>query len=295
MGGMLAFRTGLARSLRYWPALGLSFAVNLLSAALLALLPAAGLWGASYRTPFRHTADGIDPWLVLETLMSAEVDSALDQPDPGSGLPQILLTGLVVIAAAAFLAWLTSAFLSGGFLVTYAESPQHVEWRRFLWACWQWFGAFLLLGIVQGVVVVVLGLPLALFVVALALGPLRWLGAMLGLLLAGLALAGLALAEYAGAFMVLRNTRNPFAGIGHASRFLLQNPRRWMALYLLALLLLVVVNLIYHFGLSPFIPLAWWPLLLALRQVFVAARLWARTARWAGVVATIETFQTSDV
>jgi hypothetical protein len=288
VGALLAFRTGLARTVRYWPVLGLLFALNLAGAALLAALPASGLLGASYRTPFREAADGVDPWLMLETFLSSPVDTALGEAGPGAGTQQILLTGLAVIAAAVPLAWLTSAFLNGGLLLTYAESPERFQWRRFMWGGWHWLGAFLLLELIQGTVVVAAGLPLAVLVIALLLGPLRWLGWIAGLLLAVLALAGLALFEYAGAFMVLRQTRNPLTGLGQSFRRLFQTPQQWIGLYALALLLLLAINLVYYLGLSPAIPLVWWPLLLAVRQVFVAARLWARLVRWAGVVAVIE-------
>ena len=104
-------------------------------------------------------------WLVIDVLMSPSTDAILGlgetEPQPARGSQRAALVGLVTTAALPLLAGLPAAFLSGGALLTYAEHPQRFRWRRFLWGCWHWFGAFLLLGVAQTAASAVLFVPLA--------------------------------------------------------------------------------------------------------------------------------------
>ena len=129
MDGWRAFRSGLARTVRYPQVLLALFAANLLSALLLATLPALILASGPGQTPAIHqAADGVDAWMVIDALMSPLANAAQEQAgvdlELASGLRGTVLLGLITAAALPFAAWLPSAFLNGGLLMTYAESPQ---------------------------------------------------------------------------------------------------------------------------------------------------------------------------
>jgi len=99
--------------------------------------------GMGYRPAIRQAADGVDAWLVIETLMSPLSDIALGDtaPESTSQLRRATLLGLLVTLALPLVAWLPAAFMSGGVLVTYAGAPSSFDklrttpfrWRRFLW------------------------------------------------------------------------------------------------------------------------------------------------------------------
>ena len=198
--GWSAFRAGLSNAVRYRWVLAILLIANLASALPLAVLPALGLVAElGHRPAIRQAADGVDAWLVVETLMSPLSGPALGEsggwPEVARRLRQGTLLGLLTVAALPLVAWLPAAFLSGGVLLTYADDApqlsQHkrelrpderdsrvngsshgsgsfpcegklsgsFHWRRFLWGCWHWFGPFLLLGAVQGFVSVVVLVP----------------------------------------------------------------------------------------------------------------------------------------
>jgi hypothetical protein len=284
-----AFREGLARALRYKWMLLILLAVNLLSALPLAALPAVGLAdGLGRRPAIREAADDIDAWFVIEALMVSPTDRALGAgslPELTRWLRRAPLLGLLTAAALPLLAWLPAAFLSGGLLLTYAEAPQHLRWRRFLWGCWHWWGAFLLLGAVQGFVAAV---GFFLVVAALAAAAASVGGWSLWVLIPPLTLCAvlwLALFEYTRIIAVVEDTRNVVRAFGRAALFTLERPLAVAGLYGLALLLLGAVHALYHWGLSPYLPLDWWLPVLIVQQAFILARLWARLVRLAGSVA----------
>ena len=251
------------------------------------MLPAASLLNAAHRPAFREIADGVDFWLVLEVLLSSPVDTQLGAANPGAGLSEVSLLGFVTLVAALPVAWLSAAFLSGGVLIIYADSPNPLSWRRFLWGCWRWFGAFLLLGIVQGAVWLGGFLPLVILGAALIAnvgGWLAWVIIPSGVLVG---VAWLALVEYCGAFMILKQTRNVFRALGEAIRYAAHHPLALAGLYGITLGLLGLVNVLYHFGVFPLLPLTGWPLVFIAWQTFLAARLFLRLARWAGSVSMI--------
>ena len=300
MNSWNAFRTGLSRALRYWWVLLILFVVNLASALPLAVLPALGLAAEfGHRPAIRQAADGVDAWLIIETLMAPLSGSALrplpTSPARGGGdgggwpelthrLQQATLLGLVTAAMLPLLAWLPAAFLNGGLLLIYADAPQPFRWRRFLWGCWHWFGAFLLLGAAQVVTSSVLFVPVAgaaMGAVAAAGGWLTWVVVPL---LALIAVLWLALMECTRIVAVVGETRYVVRAFGEAARFIFRRPLPVAGLYGLALLLLALLHALYHWGLMPHLPLDWWPLVLLVQQTFILARLWARLARLAGGV-----------
>lgn len=301
MNGCDAFRTGVSRASRYRWVLLILFIVNLASALPLAVLPALGLAAEfGHRPAIRQAADGVDAWLVIETLMSPLSSTSLRLPPAppargggdGGGWPeltrrlqQMTLLGLLTAAALPLLAWLPSAFLEGGVLLTYAEAPQSFHWRRFLWGCWHWFGAFLLLGVAQGIASGALFVPLIAGAIGAVAAVGGWLAWMVAPLLALVAVLWLALVECTRIATVVGQTRNVVRAFGGAVRFVFRNFPAVAVLYGVALLLLGLLHAFYRWGLMSHLPLNWWPLVLIVQQAFILARLWARLVRLAGGMA----------
>jgi hypothetical protein len=297
MNGWDAFRIGLSRASRYRWVLLILFAVNLLSALPLTALPALGLaTGLGHRPAIRQAADGVDAWLVFETLMSPFISMTLGGgavPEPTGQLRAATLLGLLTALALPLVAWLSAAFLNGGVLLTYAEVPSPFCWRRFLWGCWHWSGAFLLLGAVQGIVSIALFVPVIGAVLGIIAAVGGWLAWLVVPPLALVALLWLALMECTRVVAVVGQTRSVFRALGGAVCFIFRgfrdrSLRSFLAvigLYGLALLLLGLLHALYRWGLMPYLSLDWWPLVLVVQQAFILARLWARLVRVAGGVA----------
>jgi hypothetical protein len=299
---------------------------------LLAALPALGLaTGLGHRPAIRQAADGVDAWLVIETLMSPLADAALGaggtEPRASRGMQQATLLGLATAAVLPLLAWLPAAFLSGGVLLTYAEAPARLEWqtgksaplewqtgksaplewqtgksaplewqtgksaprrwRRFLWGCWHWWGAFLLLGAAQGIASLALFVPLIGAAVA-AIAAAGWLAWAVVPLLVLVTALWLALTETTRIVAVAEGTRNVARAFVQAVRFVFRNFSSVAGLYGLALLLLGLLHALFRWGVLAHLPLAWWLLVLFLQQTFVLARLGARLVRLAGGVALVQ-------
>ena len=214
-------------------------------------------------------------------------------PELARWLQQTTLVGLTTALALPLLAWVSAAFLSGGVLLTYAEAPQPFDefrtqpfrWRRFLWGCYHWFGAFLLLGALQALASSVLFAPL----VGIAVGAIaavgRWLAWAVVALLAAVAALWLAVTECTRIVAVAEQTPNIFRAFGRAVRFVFRNFPAVAGLYGLALALLGSLHALYRWGLMAHLPLNWWPLVLIVQQTFILIRLGARLARLAGGVA----------
>jgi hypothetical protein len=292
--GWQAFRRGLALSLHYWQILLILYAINVLSALLLSILPAWSLAAElGHRPAIREAADGVDAWLVLETMVSPLTGTALMQnsgeSDLSPGLGQALLVGLLVSALLPLMAWLPSAFLSGGLLLTYVDAVREgsgpFSWHRFLWSCWHWWGAFLLLGLVQGIALVVLGVPLLAGGVIAVLVVGEWVAWVLAPLLGLILLLGLMVVEWTRVLAVVGETRNLLQAFGQAVRLVSRQPLPVIGLYGFSLLLVAALHLVYRLGLMPVVPLDWWPVVLLVQQTFVLARLETRLSRLAGVVA----------
>jgi len=292
-----AFRMGLLHTARYRWLLLVLFAVNLISALPLTVLPALGLASGMAQRPVIHqVADGLDAWLVVETLMAPVSDVALEivgESESTRWVRQATMLGLITVLTLPLVAWLPTAFLTGGLLLTYAEAPlSFVElrtapfrWRRFLWGCWRWFGVFLLLSVVQATVSTVLFVP----IIGAAIGAIAcvggWLAWIVVPLLVLLLVLWLALMEYIRIAAVVSQTRDIFQAFTKAVGFVFRNLPAVAGLYGLALLLLGLLHALYRWGLLPHLPLDWWPVVLVLQQAFILARLWARLVRLAGGVA----------
>ncbi len=299
MNAWHALRAGLARTTRYWQVWLILYAANLLGALLLVFLPALTLVSEpGHRPAIRQAADGLDAWLVLETLMSPDATAALGQggPEPSltPDLQQALLVALITLVALPWLAWLPASFLTGGLLLTYAGDPQRrsdwgpqpFRWRRFLWGCWHWFGTFLLLGLVQAFGWLI-GLIPGVFLIVAALSVGQWL---VWLLVAGLGLwlaFWLVLLEYARVAAVVGDTKNAVRALGSGLRFIVRHLLPVAGLYTLSLLLAAALHALFRLGLMPYLRLDWWLLVLLVQQVFILARLGIRLVRLGGETALV--------
>lgn len=278
MNGWRALLQGLALARRYPQIWLLLFGANLLSALVLASLPALSLAsGLAQRPVIQDVADGLDAWLVLETAMSPLTGAALEVPaeTAGSG-PWGLLAALLLLAGLPLVAWLPPAFLEGGLLLTYLQ-PGPFRWRAFLGVCWHWWGLFVLLAAGQGLAALLLLAPLV--IILTVAGGAAWIGLPI---LALLLMAGLALAEYTRVMAVAGGTRNPFRALALAARFVFGHAPAVFGLYALSLVLVALLHAVYRLGLMPLLPLRWWPLVLAAQQSFILLRLGTRLIRLAG-------------
>lgn len=280
--GWLAFVTGLRRTLRYPQVWLIAFAVDLFSALLLVIPPALGLAsGLGQRPAIFAAADGLDAWLVIETLMSSMSNTALGESGSSPSLT-LLLTPLLIFLLP-LLAWLPGAFLNGGLLLTYAEAPRPFRWRHFLRGCWHWWGAFLLLGMAQGAVSFVM-LLLTVTVASLVAAVGGWAVWLAAPLLVLLSMLGLALLEFTRAFAVVDGTRNLAQAFGRAVGLVLRRPLAVGTLYGLSFLLVGLLHAVFRLELLPVLPLETWLLVLLVQQAFIVLRLGTRLARLAGAV-----------
>lgn len=276
---------GIKRFIRYPQVLLSAYLVNLLGASLLILVPALLLIELSRYTAIRTAADGIDTWMVTELLMSTATYPALQglsEALPPDWLGTSMIVILVTFLAIPFVAWLPSSFFAGGALLTYVESPDVFSWRRFFWGCWHWFGAFLLLNLLLGIVTQIL-VTVLLAGMQYASSLASWLNWITVPVCVLILVVWLAILEYTRLFAVSKNTRNVFKTFGDAIGVLLRNHLSLPGVYLLLLGILFVIHMLFRSLLS-----SQWAsmglLFLIASQLFILARLSLRLARWAGIV-----------
>jgi hypothetical protein len=278
--GWFAFRAGLAQVRRYWPLLVILLLINILSAALLTILPAVLLYGGANPTALQRVSEGDTTWLLVEQFSEQAINDQVGPAYLGLTFGQELLLTLITLAATLPVAWLSAAFFTGGVLHTYAQQPATFGWRQFLSGSWHWFSAFLLLGLIEGLLFLVIGLPLVIWLL-MALSTNSWLVWILVPLTLLLGVTWLVVIDLTGAYLILKGTRNIFRAFGATVRFVVRHPLQILSLYGTALLLVVLINLAYHFGLLAVIPLTWWPLLFLAWQSFLILELSLRLTRWA--------------
>jgi hypothetical protein len=285
MNSWAAFRQGLSHTVRYKWVLLILFAVNLASALVLVALPALLLLEPAHRPAIRQAADGIDAWLAAEIMMSPLANAAIQEsiePVLSDGMQQALLLTLGTLIILPLLAWLPANFLSGGVMLTFAEAPQVFRLRRFLWGCWHWFGAFLLLSVVQGIAMMVVFIPAIIIAIIIITAAGGWSAWVVIPLLIFLGLLWLAVVECTRIAAVIGQTQNIFRALGRVLSFIFRHFLAIAGLYGLALLLATLLHGLYHWGVRPYLPLSWWLLVLLVQQTFIITRLWARLARLAG-------------
>jgi hypothetical protein len=286
VNGLQAFLKGLTRAARYPQILFGAYILNLLGALLLLLIPAFLLIEPAHYTAIQTAADGIDTWLVTELMMSTTTYPALQglsETQSPDWLSQDILVIVVTLLVIPLLSWLPSSFFAGGTLLTYMEVAQEFSWRRFLWGCWHWFGTFLLINMLLGIVTQVLVI-LLLIGIGFAFSAIgswgNWITIPIFVLVM---IPWLAILEYTRLLAVSSNTRNAFQTLWKAIGLVFRRPLVLMGLYVLSLLTLLLMHIIFRSLLqSEFV--SWWPLYLIVSQIFIAARLLTRLVRWAGAV-----------
>jgi hypothetical protein len=280
VAGWRAFKEGAAQSLRYWPLLLLFVLAVVGSAGLISLLPGLALLPAAYRPPFAEMLNGVEMWMFLDLLaQTSHPEFGLPQP----GLQSALLPWVIAVVLLPLLSTAVLAFFQGGILLSYYEAPERIQWSRFWWGSWHYWGAFLLLGFIQGLLFLFVFLPLAAGGIVLSLRA-SWLGALVLPLLGLLLLVGVAIGELARAYAVTRGTRNVLRVFVLGVKTIIRRPLLWIGLYFPAVLLLAGLHLVFRLGLLPALEPGMWLLYYIAAQLFILARAWARLLRLSGVV-----------
>jgi hypothetical protein len=280
MAGWRAFKEGAAQSLRFWPLLLLFALVVAGSAGLAALLPGLALLPAAYHSPFAELINGVEVWMFLDLLAQT---SHSDFGLPQSGLGAAILPWVIAVLLLPLLSTAVMAFFQGGILQSYFEDTQRIQWNRFWWASWHYWGAFLLLGLLQGLLFLFIFMPLAAGGIALSLRA-TWLGLLVLPLLGLLFLVGVMVGELARAYAVARGTRNILHVFGLGLKAVIRRPLAWIGLYFPAVMLLAGLHLVFRLGVLPALEPGMWLLYYSAAQVFILARAWARLLRLSGVV-----------
>lgn len=271
---------GAKLALRYWPVWILMFLGTLLPALLVSLVPALDLMDLAHRPVIQRMADGIPSWMVIDLIGLMTGGAVLPGAKEAANTISLLAIGVILMPA---LGGLISAFLYGGVLLTYREAPEPFRLSRFFWGCWHWFGGLLLLALVQALLFLFIFVPLAggLF----ALGTLGTVAQVIAVVLFVLLLVVWVMVfELARARMVATGTRNPFMGIGRAFKQIFRQPLALFAYYAVALLVLLVVQALFRWGINPNVSLGALLLAVIIQQGFVLLRLFARAMRLAGLM-----------
>lgn len=280
LSALEALWDGAKLALRYWPVWLVMFFSTLLVAFLAALIPSFDLMELAHRPVIQRMAEGIPGWMVVDLVGLMAGGAVLPGATEVANSLSLLMFGFVLMP---MLGGLVSAFLYGGVLLTYFEAPKPFRLSRFFWGCWRWFGGFLLLGMLQAILFVFILLPLAGGLVALGtLGAAaQWVAVALFVLLMAL---WVMLFELARTRMVITNTRNPFIGIGRAFAQFFRQPLLLLAYYGAAVLVLLVLQAVFRLWINPNVPLGVLLLALLVQQGFIAARLFIRAMRLAGLM-----------
>ncbi len=290
---LLPLVEGFRRALRGWPVLLLMLLGTLLTAGLLALVPAFNLLGVANRPAIERMAAGVTSWQLVDLI--GLLGRSAQQTVTASPLRVSLAELFIAFFAMPFVGGLVSAFLYGGVLLTYLEDartdcPRPFGVRRFMWGCWRWFGSNLVLAMLQGGLFFALYLPLTSMAVYWSkLGPGGTAAALgLGLLLD---LLGIIIFELARAWLVVSGRRNPFTALGQAARAFFRRPLPILVMYVAVLLGLLVVQIVFRLGINPRVPLDSLLLALAAQQGFILARLFVQAVRLAGLVRLLQAQQ----
>jgi hypothetical protein len=285
MNAREAFRKGWLRSGFYWQALIPLFLVNLLSGLLMAALPSLELLGPAHYTSIRDAASGVPTWMASEILFSPINTAEQAGTSVNQSLPSDISTGILALLIALgllpFLSWIPGSLMNGGVLATYWGWPDPFRWRKFLQGCWHYWGAFLLFGLLQTLLTLLLIIPL-LGVFSIAAALFSWSAILLAPLFLFLLILWTAFTEVTQVYLVAGGKRK----IGEALREALSLLRHQLislaSYYIVSLLLLLGLHVIFRGGIFPRMPLATWPLVLVLQQSFIVLRLWAHASRLAG-------------
>lgn len=285
MNGARIFRGGIGYMLQRWQLLIPFYALNLFSALILILLPAILLIAPAQRPTIRDAANGVDGWMILDILMSPLTSQILEIKESDSTLQLATLVGVITLAVIPTIAGVANAFLNGGILLVYHKQTQSFQWQRFVWGCWHWFSAFLLLGLTQFMLVLVIFGTLISGAITL-IGLAEWTTWIVIPILILLMVLWLGVMELTGAQMIVGSTRNFARAFFDSLRGIVRRPIHFLVFYGLVTLTLIAAHLIFNF-VMPYVPLSWIPLVLIIQQGFVIARLGLRLVRAAGCIILI--------
>ena len=293
-----AFRKGWRNSTLYWQALVVLFLLNLLGGGLLALLPALELLGPAHYPAIREAAAGVPAWMAFETLLepvtSANLVGGVASRTLSLAFQSGVLAMLLALGLIPWAAWLPGCLVSGGLLLAFKGAPEAFSWKRFLWGCWHYWGAFLLLGLVQTLLTLLVGLP-----VGIILWTIFRLVPWSAIISVPVLLVGLiwwtAIFELAQVYLVAGEKRNIGSTLRIATKTLFQGIIPLSGYYMLSLAVLLGLHLVFRVGLMPRLPLAFWPLVLIAQQSFIWLRLWSHASRLAGDMEFVRSMQSKEI
>jgi hypothetical protein len=217
---------------------------------------------------------------LLSSARSAQAGQAATGTQPASTL-------VLAMSATTLAAWLLSslpnAVLGGGALLIYVEG--RFTWRRFAWGIWHWLLPFVLLAILfalSALVVVALGAVVVIILdVAHATGLTTPMWMLVALMYVLVAMAF----EYARVIAIVEGRGNILRALGRAVGFIARQPLRSFGQYVLLSALGLALIPLYSSVIAPLVPFEWGIVAIAAQQLFIAARMWTRLARWAGEAA----------
>lgn len=285
MNGARIFWGGIGYMLQRWQLLIPPYALNLFSALILILLPTMTLLAPAHRPAIGDAANGVDGWMILEIAMSPLVNRELGIKELSPEIQQAGIFGLLAIVVAPLTAGIVNAFLNGGILLVYHEQTQSFQWKRFVWGCWHWFSAFLLLGLIQFILAVVIFGTLiggAMTLIGLA----EWTTWIMIPILILFMMCWLGIMELTGAQMIVGSRRNFARAFFDSLRDVVRRPIHFLVFYGLVTLALVTAHLIFNW-VMPSMPLDSILVVLIIQQGFVVVRLGLRLVRAGGSVALI--------
>ena len=278
------FRHGFSLAARHWPLVFVLLIVNLLSAALLLLIPANTLGDAASFTAIRDAADGTDFWQLLDITQNAAIREQLNLTGADPITAKLGSTVLGIVGLLPIVAMVPAAFLKGGIYQTLHQSNQTHKDYTFSRAGWRWFGSFLLLACINLLVFSVVIIIASVLSAAVTGTSFVWVGILtVGLLL----FFWWQVSELAGAFLIVYNRKNPFWGWLKAIGFVLEKFGRITAFYLLTLITILAVHYLFRFIIHPLIPLTSSLILLLINQLFIITRLWLKVARLGSITTMI--------
>lgn len=278
IGPWTAFRAGLTLALRYWPLWLLLYAVLMVLAGLLLLAvePILIDW-IGHRLAAWELADGLDAWLMTETLRQLAEEGGLPGVGGGRG-------GLVLLSLPAwpFLLSLPFATLGGGILALYRDAALKIDWGHFWTEAGRYAPPFILLLflevlLLEGVSLLCLILIGFLFSVAgLVAGATG--GFIAILLLAAMYLLVPWWFTYARIIAVVDRRRHIWRALGQAVAFLWKHLGPVAGLDLINFLLPIGFTLLYSLCRLP-LPRSWWVALVLLQQLLMIGRIGTRLVR----------------
>ena len=155
------------------------------------------------------------------------------------------------------------------------------SWKRFFWGCWHYWGAFLLFGLLQTILTLLVFVPV-LAILSFIMFIIPWSAILLLPAFLVLLIVWTGFVELSQVYLVAGEKRRIITALRSGLLLLIRRAAPLTGYYSVSLVLLVVLHLVFRIGLFPRLPLAFWPLVLVVQQAFVFLRMWAHASRLAG-------------